>query len=182
MEEITHLGTTPPLVGSGKKKNLPDNVLIDIIIREYKDIASPSFGRNSSTVRSILLRKYPQYKLRLLGNHSSTYSTTRTTTQPKAFRGTSFYSPHPHYRWHTDLQDMTIFKKAGKASKKGVAYNFMLICVDDFSNFFMVELIKNKRAATVLNAMLKIIQSQKRTRLHLFRQRFRIRQQVIQRS
>ena len=34
----------------------------------------------------------------------------------------------------------------------------MLICVDDFSNFFMVELIKNKRAATVLNAMLKIIQ------------------------
>ena len=94
----------------------------------------------------------------VLENHSSTYSTTRTTTQPKTFKGVSFYSPHPHYRWHTDLQDMTIFKKAGKASKKGVVYNFMLICIDDFSNFFMVGLIKNKRAATVLNAMLKIIQ------------------------
>ena len=104
----------------------------------------------------------------VLENHSSTYSTTRTTTQPKAFRGTSFYSPQPHYRWHIDLQDMTIFKKAGKASKKGVAYNFMLICVDDFSNFFMVELIKNKRAATVLNAMLKIIQRVKSVPIFIY--------------
>ena len=34
----------------------------------------------------------------------------------------------------------------------------MLVCVDDFSNFFMIELIKNKRAATVLSAVIKIIQ------------------------
>ena len=70
----------------------------------------------------------------------------------------SFYSPHPHYRWHVNLQDMTIFKRAGKRSKKGTEYNFVLVCVDDFSNFFMIELIKNKWAATVLNAIIKIIQ------------------------
>ena len=53
---------------------------------------------------------------------------------------------------------MTIFKRAGKRSKKGTEYNFMLVCIKDFSNFFMIELIKNKRAATVLNAVIKIIQ------------------------
>ena len=44
----------------------------------------------------------------------------------------------------------------------------MLICVDDFSNFFMVELIKNKRAATVLNTMLKIIQRVKSVPIFIY--------------
>ena len=55
---------------------------------------------------------------------------------------------------------MTIFRKAVNKSKAD-AYNFMLICVDDFSNYIMVELIKNKCAVMVLNAMVKIIQREK---------------------
>ena len=51
---------------------------------------------------------------------------------------------------------MTLFRKAAGQDKKD-AYNFMLVCVDDFSNYIMVELIKNKRAATILNALVKII-------------------------
>ena len=159
MEELTYLA------GGGKKRKL-DATLIDIISNKYEDTSSPAFGRNAATVRDMLLRKYPQYKKQLtpsfvrstLEMHSPTYLTMRVTTQPKSFRGTSFYSPHPHYRWHVDLQDMTIFKRAGKKSKKGTEYNFMLVCVDDFSNFFMIELLKNKRAVTVLIAMIEIIQ------------------------
>ena len=167
MEELTHL------VGGGRKKN----TFIDIVLNEYEDTSSPAFGKNAATVRNVLLRKYPQYKNQLtpafvrstLETHSPAYSTTRVTTQqPKSFRGTSFYSPHPHYRWHVDLQDMTIFKKAGKRSKKGTEYNFMLVCVDDFSNFFMIELIKNKRAATVLNAVIKIIQRVKSVPIFIY--------------
>ena len=37
----------------------------------------------------------------------------------------------------------------------------MLVCVDNFSNYIMVELIKNKRAATVLNALVKIIKRER---------------------
>ena len=148
------------------KKKL-DATLIDIVSNEYEDTSSPAFGKNAATVRNVLLRKYLQYKNQLtpafvrstLETHSPAYSTTRVATQqPKSFRGMSFYSPHPHYRWHINLHDMTIFKRAGKRSKKWTEYNFMLVCVDDFSNFFMIELIKNKRAATVLNAIIKIIQ------------------------
>ena len=92
MEEITHIldeaATTTTVVGAGKKKErkkgLPDNLLIDLVIREYEDVTSPAFGRNAATVRSILLRKYPGDKLRLtpafvrtiLESHSSTYSMT----------------------------------------------------------------------------------------------------------
>ena len=161
MEELTYLA------GGGIKRKLDTtSSSIDIVSNEYEDTSSPAFRRNAATVRDVLLRKYPQYKKLLtpafvrstLETHSPTYSTTRVTTQPKSFRGTSFYSLHPHYRWHVDLQDMTIFKRAGKRSKKGTEYNFMLMCVDDFSNFFMIELLKNKHAAMVLNAMIKIIQ------------------------
>ena len=70
------------------------------------------------------------------------------------------FGTSPYYRWHVDLQDMTIFRKAVNKSKAD-AYNFMLICVDYFSNYFMVELIKNKHAVMVLNAMVKIIQREK---------------------
>ena len=34
----------------------------------------------------------------------------------------------------------------------------MLICIDDFSNYLMADLIKDKHATTVLNSMIKIIQ------------------------
>ena len=85
---------------------------------------------------------------------SSVYSRTRKVK--KAIFLTSFYSTHPHYRWHIDLQDMSIFKKSKKAS----GFNFMLICVDDFNNYFMVKLLQNKKASTVHNAMIKLIQEE----------------------
>ena len=47
-----------------------------------------------------------------LKKFSTTYSLTRKFKKSKFFHGTSFYSTHPHYRWHVDLQDMTIFQKA----------------------------------------------------------------------
>ena len=75
----------------------------------------------------------------------------------KFFHSTSFYSTHPHYRWHVDLQDMVIFRRSLDIAKKD-AYNFMLICVDDFSNYLMVDLIKDKCTTTILNSMIKIIQ------------------------
>ena len=139
--------------------------LIDLVISEYENTSSPAFGKNATAVREILLRKYPTEKKILtpafvknaLEKHSSTYATTRVVQRRKQFSGTSFYSRHPHHRWHVDLQDMTIFKKAGKLSKKGTVYSFMLVCVDDFSNFLMVELLPNKKAVTVLNGMIKII-------------------------
>ena len=51
---------------------------------------------------------------------------------------------------------MSIFKKSKKAS----AFNFMLICIDDFSNYFMVKLLQNKKASTVHNAMIKLIREE----------------------
>ena len=88
---------------------------------------------------------------------SSTYSRTRKVNKNKFFHGTSFYSTHPHYRWHIDLQDMAIFRRPFNIAKKDT-YNFMLICIDDFSNYLMVDLIKDKCTATILNSMIKIIQ------------------------
>ena len=90
---------------------------------------------------------------------SSTYSRTRKVNKNKFFHGTSFYSTHPHYRWHIDLQDMTIFRKSFDIVKKDT-YNFMLICVDNFSNYLMVDLIKDKCTTTALNSMIKIIQTE----------------------
>ena len=71
----------------------------------------------------------------------------------RAVYGTSFYSPHPHHRWHIDLQDMSIFKK----SNISTMYNFMLVCVDDFSNYIMIKLLRDKKAKTVHTAMINII-------------------------
>ena len=80
-----------------------------------------------------------------------------STPKNKYFCGTSFYSNHPHYRWHVDLQDMSIFKK----SKISTRYDFMLICVDDFSNYIMVRLLCNKNARSVHNAIIDIIKAEK---------------------
>ena len=152
-----------------RKKGRLGHFLVDLVVNEYENTSSPAFGKSSNVVRDILLRKFPQEKKNLtpsfvrnaLERHSTTYATTRivqTARKKRQFDGTSFYSRHPHHRWHVDLQDMTIFKRAGKLSKKGTTYSFMLVCVDDFSNFLMVELLPNKRAITVLNGIIKVIQ------------------------
>ena len=36
--------------------------LIDLVISEYENTSSPAFGKNATTVREILLRKYPTEK------------------------------------------------------------------------------------------------------------------------
>ena len=63
---LDEAATMTTAAGVGKierKKGLPNNLLIDLVIREYEDVTSPAFGRNAATVRSILLRKYPCHKL-----------------------------------------------------------------------------------------------------------------------
>ena len=127
-------------------------------MNSYKNLDSAAFAKNASTVQKVILKKFPMHKRlltkeavkKMLDTSSTAYSVTRKP-QKKA---------HPHYRWHVDLQDMTIFRKAANKSKADT-YNFMLICVDDFSNYIMVEVIKNKHAVRVLNAMMKIIQREK---------------------
>ena len=52
---------------------------------------------------------------------------------------------------------MSIFKK----SKISTQYNFMLICVDDFSNYIMVRLLCNKNAKSIHNAIIDIIKAEK---------------------
>ena len=63
---------------------------------------------------------------------------------------------HPHHRWHVDLQDMSVFKK----SKISSTYNFMLVCVDDFSNYIMIKLLQNKRAKTIHDAIIDLMKSE----------------------
>ena len=151
MEELT---TEKLLLGSGKKflpNKCTTNHLTKIVMEEYENPHSPAFGKNANTVRQIVLTKFPEYKKvltsslteKILESSSTTYSTTQKPRQNKHFRGMSFYSPHPHYKWHVDLQDMTIFRKAANL-RKSDAHNFMLVCVDDFSNYIMVKLIKIK--------------------------------------
>ena len=48
---------------------------------------------------------------------------------------------------------MSIFKK----SNISTMYNFMLVCVDDFSNYIMIKLLRDKKAKTVHTAMINII-------------------------
>ena len=88
-----------------------------------------------------------------LNKLSTMYLRTRLVNKNKHFFGTSFYSPHPHHRWHIDLQDMSIFKK----SNISTMYTFMLVCVDDFSNYIMIKLLRDKKAKTVHTAMTNII-------------------------
>ena len=157
-----------PIIGKGVKKKPNQKKLRKIkkmIIREYEDMASPAFSKSSSVVKRVLLKKHPSLFFNVSDNfvkdtleeQSSTYSRTRVRQKNKYFFGTSFYSNHPHYRWHVDLQDMSIFKK----SKISTRYNFMLICVDDFSNYIMVRLLRNKNAKSVHNAIIDIIKAEK---------------------
>ena len=48
---------------------------------------------------------------------------------------------------------MSIFNK----SNISTMYNFMLVCVGDFSNYIMIKLLRDKKAKTVHTAMINII-------------------------
>ena len=140
--------------GSAKK-------IEQLIIRKYKDPSSPTFGKTASTIKRVALKKYPaliegvsdKRVCQILEEQSTTYSRMRVTKRKKSFFGMSFYSNHPHYRWHIDLQDMSMFKHSRLADH----FNFMLICIDDFSNYMMVKLLCNKCATTVHKAIIDLI-------------------------
>ena len=53
-----------------------------------------------------------------------------------------------------------MFRKAA-GLKKQDALNYLLVCVDDFSNYFMVEAVKNKQAKSVFDAFAKIVRREK---------------------
>ena len=159
-----------PIIGKGvvaKKKPNQKKLrkIKKMIIHEYEGMGSPAFSKSLSVVKRLLLKKHPSLFFNVSDNfvkdtleeQSSTYSRTRVCQKNKYFFGTSFYSNHLHYRWHLDLQDMSIFKR----SKISTRYNFMLICVDDFSNYIMVRLLCNKNAKSVHNSIIDIIKAEK---------------------
>ena len=174
MEELTSHGVVKAPTRINKtsiKKKMPSlkriKELQDAIICEYEDTDSLAFGKTATSVCHIITKKFPLLKDHItdklirttLEQNSSTYSKTRKVKKNKFFHGTSFYSTQPHYQWHVHPQDMVIFKKALlPIDKKKMAYNFMLICVDKFSNYIMVELLKDKCASTVHMAMVPLIQ------------------------
>ena len=88
------------------------------------------------------------------------YSNGRHLNQNKYFHGTSFYSPHPHHRLHMDVQDMSLFRKVA-GLKREDAFNFFLVYVDDFSNYIMVEPLRNKQSDTILKGFEAIIKREK---------------------
>ena len=53
-----------------------------------------------------------------------------------------------------------MFRKAAGLNKQ-VSFNYLLVCVDDFSNYFMVEVVKNKQATSVFDAFAKIVRREK---------------------
>ena len=55
---------------------------------------------------------------------------------------------------------MSLFREA-VGLKREDAFNFLLVCVDDFSNYIMVEPLKNKWADTVLKGFENIIKREK---------------------
>ena len=174
MEELTTTTTggrgssSKKKEGDKKKKSINLKAIKDIIIKEYENPDSAAFGKSSQIIRKVILRKYPKFKNHLteklmrntLKRFSTTYSITRKLKRNKFFHSTSFYSTHPHYRWHVDLQDMTMFRKAVGLSRQD-AFNFLLVCVDNFSNYLMVEAIKNKQAKLVFEAFAKIVRREK---------------------
>ena len=109
----------------------------------YQDTNSPAFSKSANMVRAVLANKFPKLHFTnrfvkdTLNKLSTTYLRTRLVNKKKHFFGTSFYSLHPHHRWHIDLQDMNILKK----SNISAMYNFMLVCVDNFSNYVMIKLL-----------------------------------------
>ena len=165
MKELT--GCVPLLKTRKKINNNHKKKIKDIIIKEYGDPDSVAYGKNSQTVRKVLHRKYLKFKdltekftRGTLKKFSTTYSITRKLKRNKFSHGTSFYSTHPHYRWHIDLQDMTMFRKVAGLNKQG-SLHYLLVCINDFSNYFIVEVVKNKQAKSVFNAFTKIVRREK---------------------
>ena len=140
-----------------KKTNLQS--LKKHVMDAYQDTNSPAFSKSANTVHAVLANKFPKLHFTnrfvkdTLNELSTTYLRTRLVNKNKHFFGTSFHSSHPHHRWHIDLQDMSILKK----SNISTMYNFMLVCVDDFSNYIMIKLLQDKKAKTVHTAMINII-------------------------
>ena len=157
MEELT--GGGRHIVARHKKTTNNVQSLKRHLIDAYQDTNSPAFSKSANTVCAVLANKFPKLHFTnrfikdTLNELSTTYSRTRLVNKNKHFFGTSFYSPHPHYRWHVDLQDMSIFRK----SNISTMYNFMLVCVDNFSNYIMIKLLRDKKAKTVHTAMINII-------------------------
>ena len=141
MEELTGGGRR--IVAPSHKKNNNPQSLKRHIIDVYQDTNSPAFSKSANTVHAVLANKFPKLHFTnrfvkdTLNELSTTYSRTRLVKRNKHFFGMSFYSPHPHHRWHVDLQDMSIFRK----SNISTMYNFMSVCVDDFSNYIMIKLL-----------------------------------------
>ena len=150
MEELTGMGRKKERDVKHKEK------IEQLIICKYEDPSSPAFGKTASTVKRVVLKKHPtlingvsdKRVRQILEEQFTTYARTKVTKQNKSFFSTSFYSNHPHYRWHVDLQDMSIFKHLRLADR----FNLMLICIDDFSNYMMVKLLCNNCATTVHKA------------------------------
>ena len=140
------------------KKNQQSTIIKETRNRAYQDTNSPAFSKSANTVHAVLANKFPKLHFTnrfvkdTLNELSTTYSRTRLVNKNKHFFGTSFYSPHPHHRWHVDLQDMSIFRK----SNLSTMYNFMLVCVDDFSNYIMIKLLRDKKAKLYIQQWLTL--------------------------
>ena len=129
MEELTGGGRR--IVAQHNKTTNNLQSLKRHVIDEYQDTNSPAFSKSANMVRAVLANKFPKLHFTnrfvqdTLNELSTTYLRTRLVNKNKHFFGTSFI-----HRWHVDLQDMSIFRK----SNISTMYNFMLVCVDDFSN------------------------------------------------
>ena len=95
--------------GASKKKRSDETLsakkIEQLIICEYKDPSSPTFGKMASTIITVALKKHPtlidgvldKRVHQILEEQSTTYSRMRLTKQNKSFFGTSFYSNPPHH-------------------------------------------------------------------------------------
>ena len=142
MEELMGGGGAHCIVARHKKNNNLQS-LKRHVMNVYQDTNSPAFSKSANTVHAVLANKFPKLHFTncfvkdTLIELSTMYSRTRLVNKNKHFFGMSFYSPHTHHRWHIDLQDMSIFKKYNISTM----YNFMLVCVNDFSNYIMIKLL-----------------------------------------
>ena len=120
MEELTGSARRRRIVAPKHKNNLQS--LQRHVIDAYQDTKSPAFSKSANMVHTVLANKFPKLHFTnrfvkdALNELSTTYSRIRLVNKNKHFFGTSFYSPHPHYRWHVDLQDMSIFRKSNTIS------------------------------------------------------------------
>ena len=138
------------------------------ITGSYHDPTFPAFRKSAQLVKQIVLKNLDaKHKhlltLRLVRDMlecSIAYPNMRHINKSKYFHGTSFYFPHPHHRWHLDLQDMSLFREVVGLKRKD-AFNFLLVCVNDFSNYIMVDPLRNKWADTILKGFENMMKRKK---------------------